>query len=121
MVKKTPFSLALANHQITADLIDIDLYRIHGGMAVETDYIIRVAEKKLKDDESFEPFTLSKTFHHFRTFAKQLKAIADGAFWGSRQRRKFSADETTTKIGRYCETIHHLIESERHQYIGKVS
>ena len=119
MVQKTPFSLALADHQISADLIDVDLYRIHGGILVETDYIIRVASKN--SDESFEPFTLSKTFRQFRSFAKKLKAIADGAFGGSRQRKNATADENTMNLGRYCETIHHLIKSEPNQYIGKVS
>lgn len=122
MVKKTPFSQALADHQVSAVLIDVDLYRIHGGMAVETDYIIRVEYKNImegKRDQSFEPFTLSKTFHHFRTFAKQLKAIADGAI-APTQRNNFAADENMKKLRRYCEVVLHLIESQRHQYIGKV-
>ena len=123
MVQKTPFSKSLADHQISANLIDVDLYRIHGGMAVETDYIIRVERKDGKDndmDSSFESFILSKTFHHFRTFAKQLKSIADNAM-APRQRKGYTADENTKKLGRYCAAVHHLIQSQSHQYIGKVN
>ena len=121
MVQKTPFSLALADHQVTADLIDVDLYRIQGGIAVETDYIIRVASKKsgAGDDGPFETYTLSKTFRHFRSFAKQLKTISDGAVGGSRQ-HDLSADDTTRILGCYCATVYHLIESERPKYIEKV-
>lgn len=123
MVQKTPFSKSLADHEISANLIDVDLYRIHGGMAVETDYIIRVERKDGKDhdtDSAFESFILSKTFHHFRTFAKQLKSIADNAM-APRQRKGYTADENTKKLGRYCAAVHHLIQSQSHQYIGKVS
>ena len=123
MVQKTPFSQALADHQISAVLIDVDLYRIHGGMAVETDFIIRVERKDGKaedENSSFESFTLSKTFHHIRTFAKQLKAISDRAV-ASSGRKSFSVDETTKKLFRYCAAVHHMIQSQSHQYIGKVS
>lgn len=122
MVQKTPFSQALADHQISAALVDVDLYRIHGGMAVETDYIIRVERKNGKQEEndsSFESFILSKTFHHFRTFAKQLKAISDNAM-SPGQRKRNASDENTKKLGRYCAAVHHLIQSQSHQYIGKV-
>lgn len=123
MVQKTPFSKSLADHHISANLIDVDLYRIHGGMAVETDYIIRVERKDGKGDDidsAFESFILSKTFHHFRTFAKQLKSIADNAM-APRQRKGYTADESTKKLGRYCAAVHHLIQSQSHQYIGKVN
>jgi len=121
MVQKTPFSQALKEHQISAKVVDVDLYRINGGIAVETDYIVRVERKDgtiVDDDQSFEPFTLSKTFHHFRAFAKQLKTISDSVM-ESAQGRNFS-DETTTKLVRYCAAVHHLIQSQSHQYIGKV-
>ena len=122
MVQKTPFSQALTDHQVSAVLSDLDHYRIHGGMAVETDFIIRVECKSSKGegcDPSFECFTLSKTYSHFRTFAKQLKNIADGVM--SSKGRKSKTDETTKKLAQYCETVHHLTESQRHQYVGKVS
>lgn len=124
MVQKTPFSQALADHKVSAVLIDVDLYRIHSGMAVETDYIIRVEYKNItegKCDQSFEPFTLSKTFHHFRAFAKQLKTISDGAIIPMQQNNVFAADQNMKKLRRYCEVVLHLIESQRHQYIGKVN
>ena len=122
MVEKTPFSKSLADHQISANLIDVDLYRINGGIAVETDYIIRVERKNSSEDDidsDFESFILSKTFHHFRTFAKQLKSISDNAM-SSAQRKNYTTDENTKRLGRYCAAVHHLIQSQSHQYIGKV-
>lgn len=123
--EKTPFSQALANKHILARVKDVDHYRIHGGMAVETDYIILVDYEASGENDGpsaspFDPFTLSKTYSHFRTFAKQLKLIADGVM-SSKDRKSFKADESTKKLGRYCETVHHLTESQRHQYVGKVS
>ena len=118
MVQKTPFSQALTDRQVNACVRDVDHYRIHGGMAVETDYIIRVECKSSNGggDPSFDNFTLSKTYSHFRTFAKQLKIIADGVMSSKKE-----TDETTKKLVRYCETVHDLTESQRHQYVGKVS
>ena len=123
MVRKTPFPQALADQQVSAVLRDVDLYRIHGGMAVETDYIIRVECKRNKggdSEPSFETFTISKTFSHFRTFAKQLKMLADNAM-SAKERKRMKTDEVTKDLLLYCETVHQLIESQRHQYIGKVS
>jgi len=90
-------------------------------MTVETDYIIRVECKisKKGGGQSFEPFTWSKTYSSFRNFAKQLKKIADGVM--SSKGRKSNTDETSKKLAVYCETVHHLIESQRHQYVGKVN
>ena len=56
MVQKTTFSKALTDHQVSAVLSDLDHYRIHGGMAVETDYIIRVESSQ----ELFDHFIISK-------------------------------------------------------------
>jgi hypothetical protein len=109
----TAFSQALMDHKVSAVLSDLDHYRIHGGMAVETDYIVHVEPSSLSS--SFESFTLSKTYSSFRTFAKQLKKIEDGAMSAN------TTDETTKKLAQYCETVHHLIESQRHQFLGKVS
>lgn len=44
---------ALRAHDVDAIVIDCDHYRIHGGMAVETDYIIVV---RSKEKGTFEPF-----------------------------------------------------------------
>jgi hypothetical protein len=121
MAQKTAFSQALMDHKVSAVLSDLDHYRIHGGMAVETDYIVHVESSSLSSSpsssssSSFESFTLSKTYGLFRTFAKQLKKIEDGAMSAN------TTDETTKKLAQYCETVHHLIESQRHQFLGKVS
>ena len=117
----TAFSQGLIDHKISAVLSDLDHYRSHGGMTVETDYIIRVECKNSKrgGGQTFEPFTWSKTYSSFRNFAKELKKIADGFM--SSKGRKSNTDETTKKLAVYCETVHHLIESQRHQYVGKVS
>ena len=120
MVQKTAFSQALMDHKVSAVLSDLDHYRIHGGMAVETDYIVHVEASSSSSSSSslssfFESFTLSKTYGLFRTFAKQLKKIEDGAMSAN------TTDESTKKLAQYCETVHHLIESQRHQFLGKVS
>mmetsp|Transcript_5935 Transcript_5935/g.16892 ORF Transcript_5935/g.16892 Transcript_5935/m.16892 type:complete len:731 (+) Transcript_5935:213-2405(+) len=123
MDQKTPFSQALADHRVSVQVKDVDHYRIHGGMAVETDYIIGVEFKggNVRGNEAlFDPFTLSKTYSHFRTFAQQLKQIADGVM-SSKVDTHHGADETTKKLGWYCMTVHHIIESQRHQYVGKVN
>ncbi|VEU39240.1 unnamed protein product [Pseudo-nitzschia multistriata] len=123
MTGNTPFQEALAANLVLADVKDIDHYRIHGGMAVETDYIIGVAFKGGKNkgnDANFDPFTLSKTFSHFRSFAKELKSISDGVL-SSRLSKKKKEDSTTIKIGWYCETVYHLVESQKQQYVGKVN
>ena len=122
MVQMTAFSQALTNHKVSAVLTDIDYYRIHGGMAVETDFIIKVESRRNEatSSSSFESFTLSKTYSSFRTFAKQLKKVSDGVM-SSKSRKESQTGETTKKLARYCETVHHLIESQRHQYVGKAS
>ena len=41
--------VALMQHNVEAHVIELDHYRIHGGMAVETDYIIAVKPIHHKD------------------------------------------------------------------------
>jgi hypothetical protein len=43
------FLMGLMEHNVDASVTDFDHYRIHGGMAVETDYIITVKPSKDKD------------------------------------------------------------------------
>jgi hypothetical protein len=115
-IEKTAIMLALTDHQVSAEVVDLDHYRIRGGMAVETDYILKVEPKTAS--ATFERFTLSKTYSSFRTLAQQLKNISD---------REMSAisdhdvDSETKKLAQYCETVHHLVETQRLQYLGKVS
>lgn len=58
MASDSPLLNALAAHKVSASVVDLDHYRIHGGMAVETDYIISVepTEKGNDKTESFESF-----------------------------------------------------------------
>ena len=73
------FFLALLEKRVKAEVIDVDHYRIRGGMAVETDYIIRVSPTKDPTvGPQFESFTLSKTYHAFRTLSEQLNQCVDG-------------------------------------------
>ena len=98
--------------KLTANVIDLDHYRIRGGMAVETDYIIRVEPT---EGTQIESFTISKTYSSFRTLGNQLKKIADNAMATTK-----TVDESTKKLAQYCETVHHLVETQRLQYLGKV-
>ena len=111
-VERTALLQALMDRKLTADVVDLDHYRIRGGMAVETDYIIRVDPM---GGAQFESFTLSKTYSSFRTLGNQLKKIADHAMATTKK-----VDESTKKLAQYCETVHHLVETQRLQYLGKV-
>lgn len=115
--EKTALLLALMGHKVSAQVVDLDHYRIRGGMAVETDYIIRV-EPTVEgvNGPKFERFTLSKTYSSFRTLANQLKKVADRVMMSGKQ-----VDDSTKKLAQYCETVHHLAEKQRTQYLGKVS
>lgn len=44
MASDSPLLSALAAHQVSASVVELDHYRIHGGWAVETDYIIEVKD-----------------------------------------------------------------------------
>ncbi|KAL3925502.1 MAG: hypothetical protein SGILL_000369 [Bacillariaceae sp.] len=115
-VEKTAFTLALSDHRVSAQVVDLDYYRIRGGMAVDTDYIIRVEPKEGSTGPSFETFTLSKTFSAFRSLASQLKKISDRVMSSGKE-----VDSSTKKLAQYCETVNHLVETQRTQYFGKVN
>jgi hypothetical protein len=118
-VESSPLLLALMEKRVKVELIDLDHHRIRGGMAVETDYIISVeptSQAPKGNDPQFESFTLSKTYSAFRTLGHQLKKAADNAT-GSGERLPPSVQ----KLAQYCETILHLMETQRTQYLGKVS
>lgn len=115
--EKTALVLALMGHNVSAQVVDLDHYRIRGGMAVETDYIIRVEPTvESVNGPKFERFTLSKTYSSFRTLANQLKKVADRVMMSGKP-----VDDSTKKLAQYCETVHHLVEKQRTQYLGKVS
>ncbi|KAL3897969.1 MAG: hypothetical protein SGARI_006789, partial [Bacillariaceae sp.] len=106
--------LALGDHTVYAQVVDLDHYRIRGGMACDTDYIIRV-EPKEGSNASFESFTLSKTYSAFRTLAHQLKKISDSVM-GSGSK---SVDDSTKKLAQYCETVSHLVNYNYVQVLAK--
>lgn len=116
----------LLDHRVSAQVKDLDHYRIHGGMAVETDFIIHVncvpGGKKRRPEPDFERFILSKTFSHFRSFADQLRKEAEAAMSTSSKMRnsKYSIPLKVKNLANYCETVFQLIESQRTQYLGKV-
>jgi hypothetical protein len=87
-------------------------------MAVETDYIIRVESKGTGPSSmpDFQTFTLSKTYSALRTLAQQLKKAADEVT-GKPDKLPKSAQ----RLAQYCETVLQLVESQRTQYLGKVS
>ena len=111
--------LALLEKRVKAEVVDLDHYRIRGGMAVETDYIIRVeptGKPSKPNDPQFESFTLSKTYNAFRTLGQSLRKAAENA-----TATQESLPDSVTKLARYCETVIHLVEAQRTQYLGKVS
>ena len=112
----------LLDHRVSAQVKDLDHYRIHGGMAVETDYIIHVScvngGKKTRSYPDFETFIISKTFSAFRTLADQLHDSADALM-----SKKGSAElpRKVKNLANYCQAVLQLIDSQRTQYLGKVS
>jgi hypothetical protein len=113
----SPLLLALMDKRVMAEVVDLDHYRIRGGMAVETDYIIRVEPTSAPRgrDPQIEPFTLSKSYSAFRTLGQQLKKAADEVT--STEER---LPKSVQKLAQYCETMVHLVETERTRYLGKV-
>lgn len=112
----------LLDNRVAAKVKDLDHYRIHGGMAIETDYIISVKSynggKKTRPEPDFEGFTMSKTFNSFRTLADQLNDAADAVM------SKEGSEVLPRKVkslANYCQVVMQLIDSQRTQYLGKVN
>ena len=118
---ESPLMSALLEQRVSASVVDLDHYRIRGGMAVETDYIIRVQPNLRvlpKDNEpEFEEFLLSKTYSSFRTFAHQLKLAADAV---TGKKNCPNLPKKVQKLAQYAETVVHLVDAQRTQYLGKV-
>jgi aminopeptidase N len=116
----------LMDHRVHAQIKDLDHYRIHGGMAVETDYIIQVTcentGKKTRPEPDFETFSISKTFSAFRTLCDQLHDSAD-AFMSTGTHSQLPSETRlkVKKLAQYCEVVMQLIDSQRTQYLGKVN
>ena len=138
----SPIMAGLLDHRVSAQVKDLDHYRIHGGISVETDFIIHVncvpdnrpglpggtmKKQKRRPEPDFEPFIISKTFSHFRSFTDQLHKEAEAAMSSSNKlyHRSSSTKDSIIPIkvknlANYCETVFQLIESQRTQYLGKV-
>ena len=114
---KSPLMEALMEHRVAASVVDLDHYRIGGGLAVETDYIVRVEPHGLPkgNNPQFEPFLISKTYSAFRTLAQQLKKASDIATSSVDRLPK-----KVEKVATYAETVVRLVEAQRTQYLGKV-
>ena len=112
----------LLDNRVAAKVKDLDHYRIQGGMAIETDYIISVKSynggKKTRPEPDFDAFTMSKTFNSFRTLADQLNDAAD-AIMGKEGSE--SLPRKVKSLANYCQVVMQLIDSQRTQYLGKVS
>ena len=101
----SPLLKALLEKRVQAQIIDVDYHRIGGGLAVETDYIIRVAPTRDPfRGPQFESFNLSKTYSAFRTFGHQLKRAA--AVVANEE----NLSRSDRKLVQYCETVIHLVE-----------
>ena len=113
--------LALKDRRISAEVVDLDHYRMRGGMAVETDYIISVkptsGPKNPTKNPQIESFTLSKSYSAFRTLGHQLKKAADAVMMSDDD---VLPPKSVQKLAQYCESVVHLVEAQRTQYLGKV-
>lgn len=138
-VVQQPFLDALRKHRVKAEVKNTDHYRVKGGMAVQTDFIILVHQDRRrrsnpetddgKDEEGllFDPFMVSKTYHSFRKLAESLKSVAAAAHkkcWSSTSSsggKRKSWSISSVNLAQYCEFLEELIESQPTQYLAKVS
>jgi hypothetical protein len=117
---ESPLLEALREKRVSAAIVDLDHYRFGGGLAVETDFIIRVVHldaPKTVNGFQFEGFMLSKTYSAFRTLGNQLKKSADVVM----NEGDPNLPRSVQKVAQYAETVVHLVDSQRTQYLGKVS
>lgn len=121
----SPLLAGLLDHRVSAQVKDLDHYRIHGGMAVETDYIIHVNccclsgnKKKTRPEPDFDSFIISKTFSAFRCFADQLHDAANALM---SKRNNKDLPRKVRSLANCCHAILQLVDSQRTQYLGKVS
>jgi hypothetical protein len=115
-VPKSPLLVALMEHRVSASVKDLDHYRVGGGLAVETDFIIRVdpTSEPKGNDPQFEGFLVSKNYSAFRTLGTQLKKYADAAMTSG-----VDLPQSAQTVAQYAETVVHLVESQRTQYVGE--
>ena len=120
---------ALRSHTVSAQVVDIDHYRIRGGMAVETDYILQISPAAPPQGDAsvsststvlwFAPFRLAKTFTAFRTWAEQLKSASHTYTSNSATAASLPLD--ALEAANYCELVYHLVESQKTSYLGQVN
>jgi hypothetical protein len=110
---------ALRDKRVSAAIVDLDHYRFGGGLAVETDFIIRVepvGAPNTVNGFQFEGFMVSKTYSAFRTLGNQLKKSADAVMNAGDP----NLPKAVQKVAHYAETVVHLVDAQRTQYLGKV-
>jgi len=97
-------------------------YRIHGGLAVECDYIVTVQPSRA-DASTFAPFTISKTYSAFRTLGQQLQKVSRAcqATANKTSQKEASLPANVQKLCKYCDLAFHLIDGQRTAYLGKVN
>mmetsp|Transcript_4700 Transcript_4700/g.7819 ORF Transcript_4700/g.7819 Transcript_4700/m.7819 type:complete len:700 (+) Transcript_4700:108-2207(+) len=107
--------VGLMEKNVDACVSDFDHYRIHGGMAVETDYIISV-KPTVDKDGVFDTFKVCKNYSAFRTLASQLKKAVE---------KKLRVNDNLTKedkvMVQFVQSVDHLVESQKTRYLGKVN
>jgi hypothetical protein len=116
---ESPLLEALRDKRVSAAIVDLDHYRFGGGLAVETDFIIHVVSlgaPKTVNGFQFEGFMLSKTYSAFRTLGNQLKKSADAVMNNGDP----NLPKSVQKVAQYAETVVHLVDAQRTQYLGKV-
>jgi len=106
------FLLGLTNHNVEASVVDFDHYRLHGGILVETDYIISVNPKK-PIDGAFESFKISKTYSAFRSLGTKLAEVTE-------KEADFKSKDSMTML-QFAQSVDHLIETQKANYLGKVN
>ena len=103
-------------------------YRIHGGLAVETDYILVVSSVPVvsssnpshQDEVSFDAFRLSKTYSSFRMLVQQVKLCCDMQIKQA-SKTKSSLTDIEKNIIKYGQQIYSMIDTQRTTYLGKVN
>ncbi|GAX22875.1 hypothetical protein FisN_24Lh162 [Fistulifera solaris] len=108
-----PLQIALEKSQVKAQVVACDHYRIHGGLAVESDFIVLVYPK---EPELFASFALSKTYSAFRSLAHQLEQVVQNS-----SHKEQNLADPCDKALKYARLVSQLIDSQRTQYLGKVN
>uniref|UniRef100_A0A7S4N187 Protein ENHANCED DISEASE RESISTANCE 2 C-terminal domain-containing protein n=1 Tax=Odontella aurita TaxID=265563 RepID=A0A7S4N187_9STRA len=115
---------ALREHKVSASVIDVDHYSIHGGLAVETDYIVDVVVK----EGDVDSFKISKKYSDFRSLVSAVKKaaeIATGDVKKTHVKKKSgewnSLPQQTKDLVHLSESLCNLIDSEKQAYLGKLT